>query len=149
MPAICQNYITGLYHSHKNGKTMIMTMIVLMCFQILNVLMCFQIYFQPGGLPISSHKILHSGPILAVCCVRLSHAFNCTILKYFQILYIFAQIFKYVALFQHFLALFLQNRTYALITIQIEQALALVNPPLRPLLVLTYKQHKKERGQRL
>ena len=34
--------------------------------------------------------------------------------KYFQILYIFAQIFKYFTLFQPFFAFFLKNRTHAL-----------------------------------
>ena len=35
--------------------------------------------------------------------------FTCTFSKYFQILYIFAQIFKYFALFQHLFALFLKK----------------------------------------
>ena len=53
-------------------------------------------------------------PILAVYCLQLSHAITCHFSKYFQILYIFAQIFKYFAIFQHFFALFLKNRTHAL-----------------------------------
>ena len=43
-------------------------------------------------------NIHQSGPILAVYCVRLSHAITCPFSKYFQILYIFTQIFKYLAL---------------------------------------------------
>ena len=38
----------------------------------------------------------------------------CPFSKYFQLLYIFTQIFKYFALFQHFFALFLKNHTHAL-----------------------------------
>ena len=54
------------------------------------------------------------GPILVVYCVRLSHAITCLFSKYFQIQYIFVQILKYFALFQHFFFLFLKNRTHAL-----------------------------------
>ena len=43
------------------------------------------------------------GPILAVCCVPLSHKITCPFSKHFQILYIFAKIFKYFALFRAFL----------------------------------------------
>ena len=39
------------------------------------------------------------GPILAVYCVRQSHAITCPFAEYFQILYILAQIFKYFVLF--------------------------------------------------
>ena len=46
------------------------------------------------------------GPILAVFYVRLSHAITCPFSKYFQILYIFVQIFKYFALFHTFLPFF-------------------------------------------
>ena len=45
------------------------------------------------------HKHNTTGPILAVYCVQLSHAITCPFSKYFQILYIIAQIFKYFALF--------------------------------------------------
>ena len=38
-------------------------------------------------------------PILAVYCVQLSHAITCPFSKYYQVVYIFAQIFKYFALF--------------------------------------------------
>ena len=52
-------------------------------------------------------KLTHySGHILADSCVRYSHTWGCPFSKYFQILYIVAQIFKYFALF-------LKNRTYA------------------------------------
>ena len=44
----------------------------------------------------------------------LSHAITCPFSKYFQILFIIDQIFKYSALFQNFLALFLKNCTHAL-----------------------------------
>ena len=54
------------------------------------------------------------GPILAVYCVRLSHAITCPFSKYFQILYIFAQISKYFTAFQHFFVLFFQNCTHAI-----------------------------------
>ena len=54
--------------------------------------------------------LMAPGPILAVYCMQLSHAtIACPFSKYFQILYIFAQIFKYFALFQHFFVLFLKN----------------------------------------
>ena len=52
-------------------------------------------------------KLILLRPFLAVYCVRLSHAITCPFSEYFQILHIFAQIFK------HF-ALFLKNRTHAL-----------------------------------
>ena len=39
---------------------------------------------------------------------------NCRFSKYFQILYIFAQILKYFAIFQHFFAPFPKNHTHAL-----------------------------------
>ena len=42
-------------------------------------------------------------PILAVYCAPLSHAVTCPFSKNFQILYIFAKIFKYFALFRTFL----------------------------------------------
>ena len=47
-------------------------------------------------------KSVHSGPILAVYCVWQSQAITCPFLKYFQILNIFAQIYKYFALFHPF-----------------------------------------------
>ena len=47
------------------------------------------------------------GPFLAVYCVQQSHAITCPFSKYFQILYIFAQISKYFALFKHFFCPFL------------------------------------------
>ena len=54
-----------------------------------------------------SVNIVKTGPILAVYCVQLSHAIMYLFSKYFQILYIFEQIFKYFALF-------LKNRTHAI-----------------------------------
>ena len=39
------------------------------------------------------------GPILAVYCMRLLHTITCPFSKYFQILYIFVQIFKYFPFF--------------------------------------------------
>ena len=45
---------------------------------------------------------LHTELILAICCIRLSNAINCP----FSNLVIFAQIFKYFTIFQHFFALF-------------------------------------------
>ena len=57
-------------------------------------------------------KLTHySGHILAVSCLRKSHTWDCSFSKYFQILYIFAQIFKYFALF----ALCLKNRMHVLL----------------------------------
>ena len=50
------------------------------------------------------------GPILAVYCMKLLRPITCPFLKYFQILYIFSQIFKYSALFQNFFSFFLKNR---------------------------------------
>ena len=44
-----------------------------------------------------------AGPILAEYCALLSHAVTCPFSKNFQILYIFAKIFKYFALFRTFL----------------------------------------------
>ena len=38
-----------------------------------------------------------AGPVLGVYCMQLSHAITCPFSKYFQISYIFAQIFKYFA----------------------------------------------------
>ena len=61
-------------------------------------------------LLLSSLNLMVPGPILAVYCIQLMHTVTCPFSKYFQILYIFAQIFKYFALSQHFLALFLKNR---------------------------------------
>ena len=53
-------------------------------------------------------KLSHySGHILAVLSVQYSHKWGCSFSKYFQILYIFVRIFKYFALF-------LKNRTHAL-----------------------------------
>ena len=46
------------------------------------------------------------GPILAIYCVQLLHAITCPFTKYFQILYIYAQIFKYLILFCPFLLFF-------------------------------------------
>ena len=43
-----------------------------------------------------------SGPFLAVYCVQQSHTITCPFSKYFQILYIFVQIFKYFAPFLPF-----------------------------------------------
>ena len=40
-----------------------------------------------------------SGHILAVSCMQKSHRWSCPFSKYFQILCIFAQIFKYLGLF--------------------------------------------------
>ena len=60
-------------------------------------------------LLLSSLNLMVPGPILAVYCIQLMHTVTCPFSKYFQILYIFAQIFKYFALSQHFLALFLKN----------------------------------------
>ena len=54
-------------------------------------------------------NLMTPGPILAVYCMQLSPTIACPFSKYFQILYIFAQIFKYFALFQHFFVLFLKN----------------------------------------
>ena len=46
------------------------------------------------------HKIpIYAGPLPSVCCMQLSHAVTCPFSKYFQILYIFAHISKYFALF--------------------------------------------------
>ena len=47
-----------------------------------------------------------SGHILAVSCMRLSHTWGCPFSKFFQSLYIFAQIFKYFAFFVLFLPFF-------------------------------------------
>ena len=50
-------------------------------------------------------KLTHySGHILAVSCLRKSHTWDCSFSKYFQILYIFAQIFKYLLFFALFLS---------------------------------------------
>ena len=54
-----------------------------------------------------SVNIVKIGSILAVYSVQLSHAITCLFSKYFQILYIFEQIFKYFALF-------LKNWTHAI-----------------------------------
>ena len=56
-------------------------------------------------------NLMVSGPIPAVYCMRLSHTITCPFSKYFQILYIFDQIFKYFSLFQHFFAIFLKNHS--------------------------------------
>ena len=50
------------------------------------------------------------GHILAVSSMRYLYAWGCPFLKCFQILYISAQIFKYVALSCPFFASFLKNR---------------------------------------
>ena len=55
-------------------------------------------------------------PILAVYCLQLLHEITCRFSKYFQILYIFTQIFKYFALFQHFFVLFLKTATMPLLS---------------------------------
>ena len=47
-------------------------------------------------------------------CTQLLHGITCPFSKYFQILYIFAQIFKYFALFQHLFTFFLKNCTHDL-----------------------------------
>ena len=47
-----------------------------------------------------------TGPILAIYCVRLSHAITCPLSKYCQILYMFPQIVRYFLLFQRFFSLF-------------------------------------------
>ena len=44
-------------------------------------------------------NLMVPGPILAVYCMRLSHTITCPFSKYFQVLYIFAQIFKYFSFF--------------------------------------------------
>ena len=45
-------------------------------------------------------KLTHySGHILAVSCLRCSHRWDCPFSNYFRILYIFAQIFKYLPFF--------------------------------------------------
>ena len=59
-------------------------------------------------LLLSLINLMVSGSIPAVYCMQLSHTITCPFPKYFQILYIFAQIFKYFSL-QHFFALFLKN----------------------------------------
>ena len=41
------------------------------------------------------NKLMLSRPILALYCMWLSHTITCPFLKYFKILYIFVQIFKY------------------------------------------------------
>ena len=56
-------------------------------------------------------KLTHySGHILAVSYLSQSHTCDCPFSKYFQILYIFAQIFKYLPFF----ALFLKSCIHAL-----------------------------------
>ena len=67
---------------------------------------------QPYSMQDKKRK--HTGSVLVVSCVRLSHAITCLFPMFFQFLYIFIQIFKYFALFQYFFALFLKNRTHAL-----------------------------------
>ena len=44
-----------------------------------------------------------AGPILAVYCIQLLLTITCPFSKYFQILYIFDQIFKFPSLFSTFL----------------------------------------------
>ena len=56
-------------------------------------------------------NLMVSGPLQAVYFMQLSHKITCPFSKYFQILYIFAQIFKYFPLFQHFFAIFLKNHS--------------------------------------
>ena len=60
-------------------------------------------------LLLSQINLMVSGSIPAVYCMQLSHTVTCPFSKYFQILYIFAEIFKCFSLFQHFFALFLKN----------------------------------------
>ena len=55
-----------------------------------------------------------TGSFLAVYYMWLSHVMTCWFSKYFQVLYIFTQIFKYFSLFSHFKHFFaplLQNRS--------------------------------------
>ena len=59
-----------------------------------------------ASFPTLLNVVVSSWPILAVYCVRLSHAITFLFSKYFQILYIFAQIFKYFVLFELFLCSF-------------------------------------------
>ena len=53
------------------------------------------------------------GTFLTVYCMQLSLRITYPFSKCFQILCIFAQVFKYFALFQHFFALLLKNHTHA------------------------------------
>ena len=55
-----------------------------------------------------------SGILKTVYCVRLLHAITSSFSKYFQILYIFAQFFKNLVLFQYFFGLFVKHCTHAL-----------------------------------
>ena len=87
--------------------------IAIICFdrreQLAHILLrssCFVVAFTATFLIWLLNLLALQGPILAVYCVRLSHAITCPS-KYFQILNIFDQIFKYFALF-------LKNRTHAL-----------------------------------
>ena len=50
--------------------------------------------------------IIYTGAILAVYCMWLLHAITCPFSKYCQILYIFAQIFKYFAFICSFFDIF-------------------------------------------
>ena len=63
-------------------------------------------------------KVYHTllEPILKVYSVQLLHGITFPFSKYFQILYIFVQIFKYFALFQHFFAIFLKNYSIPLLS---------------------------------
>ena len=49
--------------------------------------------------------------VKSVYFMQLSHTITCLFSKYFEILYIFAQIFKYFSIFQHFFALFMKNHS--------------------------------------
>ena len=51
------------------------------------------------GIPGSQTAWIHHWQSLVVRRVRLLHAVTCPFSKYFQILYIFAQIFKYLPFF--------------------------------------------------
>ena len=79
--------------------------IAIICFdrreQLAHILLrssCFVVAFTATFLIWLLNLLALQGPILAVYCVRLSHAITCPS-KYFQIMNIFDQIFKYIALF--------------------------------------------------